>query len=218
MRLRRRKNVCRSRNLGKLRSRNGYRQRKMEGVEAIIPATGAAALWLGIGATRAAGEAAYLFAALCCVWAWSRASGRRRRLPALLTLVELALLFDMLSNGRWALHDLLGAAARDRSLYGERVLPQIAALALLGLAAAIALPTLLRTFRGRPGAALAVTGAVLSLACWCVEVVSLHAVDALLYRAAGGLMFVAPVWIASGLLCGLGMLWDARTPRGGAKA
>jgi hypothetical protein len=46
------------------------------------------------------------------------------------------------------------------------------------------------------GIVFAVLCAFLSLVCWCVEVISLHEVDAVLYHKTAEVMTVALIWLA----------------------
>ncbi len=68
----------------------------------------------------------------------------------------------------------------------------------------------LRLFRAKPGALLAVSGALLSLITWCIEVVSLHQIDAVLYHQVWGFMVVSFVWIAGCLMTSVGILFESR--------
>jgi hypothetical protein len=160
---------------------------------------------------RIIGLTAFLFALVSCVIAWVRGRGNAphpRRLAAVLTLLQAALLLDVAFNGRWLLHDMLANVAKASSLYGDRSGPQHVALALLSGAVVTGFGLALWTFRGRPGAALAACGGILSLCCWCVEVISLHAVDGFLYRRVDGVMLVRLAWAACSLMTGAGILWD----------
>jgi len=160
--------------------------------------------------TRSLGMAAYLFAAISCGIAWVRSGGTLRRLAALLAALEAGLFLDMAFNGRWQLHELLRNKAIAESLYTQRVLPQVAALGLLVAAAAAGIGLALFLLRGRTGAFVAVCGAILSSSCWCAEVISLHACDALFHVTIEGVMLVSLVWVAGALMTGLGILWEAR--------
>jgi hypothetical protein len=57
---------------------------------------------------------------------------------------------------------------------------------------------------------VAICGAILSLSCWCAEVISLHAVDAIFHATINGIMLVSLIWVAGSLMTGLGILWDLR--------
>jgi len=159
--------------------------------------------------TRLIGLTAYLFAFVCCVIAWIglREIPLPRRLAAILAVLEAALFLDMAISGRWLLHDLLSDEAGARGLYAMRAGPQIAALSFLGACATVGMASALRRLRGRSGATLAACGGILSVWCWCVEVVSLHGVDRVLYQTVDGVMVVSLVWIACTLMTGVEVVW-----------
>ena len=167
--------------------------------------------------TRIIGLIAYLFATTCCAIAWRRARGIQRvdRLAATLTLVEAALFMDVVFSVRLQLHDLLENEAIRESLYDERLGPQLVALGLLCVTAALGVRFAVQRLRGRMSATAALCGAILSLSCWCAEVISWHATDAVLYRQVHGVMLVSLCWIAFSLITGLGILLDARLARSG---
>lgn len=170
--------------------------------------------------TRLIGLTAYLFALASCVVAWARGHGtaQQRRLAAVIVALDAALLVDMALNGRWLLHDLLENESITRNLYAERAGPQFTTLIFLGVAALAGVGLALRRFRNRAGAALAACGAILSLMFWCVEVVSLHSVDLVLYREVYGVKPASLVWIACSLMTGAGILWDMREVNAQARA
>lgn len=174
--------------------------------------------------TRSIGLISYLFAAVCSGVAWTtrRASLRLRNLAAIFAVLEVALFLDVAFSVRWRLHDLLENAAIRSNLYAQRTGPQLAALALLALAAAVGITLVSWRFRGRSGAIVAACGAIFSVSIWCAEVVSLHTTDEVFYYRVGGVMLVSLCWIASSLMTGLGILWESRAiqldPYSGAKA
>jgi hypothetical protein len=53
---------------------------------------------------------------------------------------------------------------------------------------------------------LAVSGSLLSVVVWCVEVVSLHAVDHILYHLIGKWMVVSALWILACSMTSIGIL------------
>jgi hypothetical protein len=158
--------------------------------------------------TRAVGLLAYGTATTCCGIAWIRAknSGRDWRLAALLMLIESMLLLDIAFNWRWMLHDLGMTVAQRVHEYDFRRVPQSIVVILLGALLVLGLFAALRFFRGRPGAFLAVVGALLSLVLWCVEAVSLHAVDHVLYHLVGKWMVVCALWILACSMTSVGVL------------
>ncbi len=169
----------------------------------------------GLNPTRIIGLSACFFAAASCAIAWARGrrGSRLRRLASVLTVLEAALFLDMALNARWQLHDLLEGDAIREGLYAQRVGPQLAALVILGAAAAAGMGVALRRLNGRAGEIVAAWGAILSLSFWCAEIISLHGVDAILYRRVGGTMLVSLCWVACSLMTGLGILWELRAAR-----
>jgi hypothetical protein len=167
----------------------------------------AATVWAS--QTREAGIASHLFAAAACGAAWAR-SGRASRLAPALGVLELFLVLDAAFNWRWLAHGFLMNAALEQHLYGKRELPQEFVLALLVGIMIAAVVLTLRYFRGRPGARLSNCGALISVAFWVIEVISLHATDAFLQHAVGPIMLIALVWIVSSSMIAVGILWDLK--------
>lgn len=162
--------------------------------------------------TGAAGLAAYgLATALCGVaWARARSDGPQSRIAALSTILEGSLLLDLIFNLRWKLHDLFADLALHLNLYKDRRAPQALALGLLTMLICWGLLSISRLIRERPGAFLAVAGILLSLLLWCTEVISLHAVDQILYHTVGPLTVVGLFRLLTCLITVTGILIDGR--------
>jgi hypothetical protein len=161
--------------------------------------------------TRATGLVAYGTAVTCCGIAWIRTKARRAsQLAVVLMLIESALLLDMAFNWRWKLHQALMDFAIRRHEYAQRGLPQLIVVTLLGALLLFGWFVAWRALRGRGTTLVAVSGAVLSLVLWCIEVVSLHAVDHVLYYSVGGVMAVSLLWILSCSVTSIGVLLDLR--------
>jgi len=160
--------------------------------------------------TRIIGLASDVFALLSCAIAWAKGRGvpPQRSLAIFLTGLEAAILIDFVFNARWLLHDSLAKLAIAINLYNDRSGPQHVALGLLVTAVAAGVGFTSWLFRDRPGAALAACGGILSSCCWCVEVISLHSVDNLIYRRVDGVTLVRLAWSACSLMTGVGVLWD----------
>ena len=175
--------------------------------------------WLWRNPTRAAGVAAYGVALVCCVFAWSRAKGdvTKSRLAALLTVCDGLLLLDMVFNVRWILHQFFLDEAAAVALYASRRGPQTLVLIALAGVFLFALRMASQKLRGRSGAVLAVSGVLFSVTLWCTEVVSLHAVDHILYRPIGNLMTVSFLWIFASMITSVGVLIESRTVWNGAR-
>ena len=167
--------------------------------------------------TRATGIIAYGIAMVCCGLAWARSRRLRTnsQLAALLTAIEGALVLDMVFNWRWMIHQQLMNLAQSRNEYAIRRSPQLIAIAILAVLLLVGLLAALRVLRGRAGALLAVSGVLLSLVLWCTEIVSLHAMDHILYHSLGPWMAVSLVWVFAGLMTSVGILIDARQANGG---
>lgn len=165
--------------------------------------------------TRSIGMAAYLFAAILCSIAWARSgmNTRRGRLSALLAVLEWGLFLDMAFNERWLLHELLDNEAMAKNLYGMRVGPQVAAMILLGTAAAGAMGWTLVSLRSQRAASVAVCGAIISISCWGAEIISLHVVDAIFHFSLHRIMLVSLGWVAGALMTGIGIAWEVRPTR-----
>jgi len=158
--------------------------------------------------TQVVGLVACLIAALLCARAARRSSAARGLwggLTALYGLLTLDLAFDL----RMALRGWLVEAAKQAGDYGLRREVQPLLLAALALAALLGAWLLLRRLGDAParGAAL---GAAASLAVVATEVVSLHAVDAVLYRPLGPVMLIAWVWSGCAALVSFSALAAAR--------
>jgi hypothetical protein len=147
--------------------------------------------------TRAVGLTAYTASLLACASRWARYRKRDffHRLYGVLAGVQLFLLLDMAFDWRWKLHDMGARLATELGVYGERRMPQTLALMVLSLALVLVFAWVFCRFRRRIGVALMLAGTLFSLGLWCLECVSLHAVDAVLYRMVGAVMRVSLVWI-----------------------
>jgi len=162
--------------------------------------------------TRASGMAAYGVAVTSCVIVWTRARRARkiRKIAAWLTAIESVLLLDMIVDGRWVLHQFFVNIAQNQHEYDLRGSPQLIVVTLLIGILLVSLSFSLRFLRARIGALLAVSGVLLSFITWCIEVVSLHQIDALLYHQVWRFMVVSFIWIAGCLMTSAGILFESR--------
>ena len=100
---------------------------------------------------------------------------------SLVTAIESVLLFDMIVDGRWVLHQIFVNIAQNQLVYGVRRLPQVIMVTFLLAILFVSVYFSLRRLRAKIGALWAVSGALLSLITWCIEVVSLHQDRCVLY-------------------------------------
>jgi hypothetical protein len=145
---------------------------------------------------KAGGMASYFIASVACgLTAVRTVNPRISRLAALLGLIQAVSLLDIAFDWRWRLYDWLRSQAEAHHWYEQRHWPQVFVLATLGAALAAGMAAARRRFRSLPGAVLAVEGTLLSIGCWLVEVISLHATDSILYHHVGPLMIISFVWL-----------------------
>jgi uncharacterized membrane protein len=116
------------------------------------------------------------------------------------------MVFDL----RWRLHQFFVDFATQKHEYGLRKLPQEIVITLLVGLLLFSLLAARRLFRDAAGARLAASGVLLSVILWCVEVVSLHAVDHILYHLIGKWMVVTVLWILACLMTSIGILMVSR--------
>jgi hypothetical protein len=167
------------------------------------------ALEVGLSATRVAGLVAYSVSLALCA---SRCLRERRinGLYGILSLAQLVLLLDIVFDWRWMLHERLLQNAMAHGVYGARRPGQLLWLCILMgfVAAGVVLVTV--KLQSRRGAAIAVIGTIFSVGLRCMEVVSYHWVDAVMYSRVGAVMLVGILWIALALFTCLGVWMDGR--------
>jgi hypothetical protein len=157
-----------------------------------------------------------LVALAACIAACFVARSRSRQVPpgwpvlVSLTVLQFALLVDMLFSLRWLLHNELASEFMAHHLYERRVGPQHLALVLVAAAALIGIWFLVKSLRGRRGAQLASCGMILWIATWFTEVISLHAMDVFLHKSVAHVNLRDVLWIVSTILISYGVLLDVR--------
>lgn len=142
-------------------------------------------------ATQMAGLGATASAMVACVVA-AKAPWR------LLAVFHGVLFLEILLGLRHQIHALAGRGLMAEALYGERRPMQIALLA--GMLAAGVLILWLAGRQKHLPAKVGMLSSGLLAALFVVEVISLHAIDAVLYRRIGPLMVIGFLWVA---LCGI---------------
>ena len=127
-----------------------------------------------------------------------------------LTVLQSALLVDMLFNLRWLLHNMLAGEFQVQHFYDRRVGPQHLALFLVAAAASTGIWLMLKSLRGRRGAQLASCGMILWISTWFTEVISLHSMDVFLHHSLAHVNVRDVVWIVSSIMISYGVLLDVR--------
>jgi hypothetical protein len=146
---------------------------------------------------------------ICCLAA--RKGSPWRWLAALHALFFAEILFGW----RHRLHNIVNLQLMQEGIYSQRAILQIA---LLALASIIALALLIGIWRAKRLAAriglLASSGMALL---FLVEAISLHSVDAILYRRIGPAMLIAFLWAGLCAITMLATLLDRPKRKGAAR-
>ena len=164
---------------------------------------------------HAIGVLCCLIAVAACIVACIVARSRRQefhgwRALVSLTVLQSALLVDMLFNLRWLLHNMLAGEFQVQHFYERRVGPQHLALLLVAAAASTGIWLMLKSLRGRRGAQLASCGMILWISTWFTEVISLHSMDVFLHHSLAHVNVRDVVWIVSCIMISYGVLLDVR--------
>lgn len=171
-----------------------------------------------ISSRHAIGFLCCLIALAACIAACIVARSRRQEFPprwpvlVSLTVLQSALLVDMLFSLRWLLHNKLASEFMVHHLYERRVGPQHLALLLVAAAASTGIWLLLKSLRGRRGAQLASCGMILWISTWFTEVISLHSMDVFLHKSLAHVNVRDVAWIVSSVMISYGVLLDVRSP------
>lgn len=166
----------------------------------------------GSNPTQIAGILAFVVTALACFIA----SGARRKSRDLsiwrrLSIVYGLLAIEMIAAMRHRIHDFVNALLKATGEYSARSGLQemlIAALAIVIITTMGVYFVRLGKVKGATRLAVGVTIALVAL--FLLEMISLHAIDAILYRPIGPLMAIAYLWIAASAVTGIAAL---RYPR-----
>jgi hypothetical protein len=161
--------------------------------------------------TEAVGLASYTVALLACIVAFLRVE--RRGLFLAGATIEFLLIVDCLGNLRWRLHSFLEFKALALDFYGKRFSPQLGCLVVLVCLGIFAAVLLWRSLRGQPGLRLASAGLTLSVILWGTEVISIHPMDAILYREIGSVLLVAYGWMLAAAITAAGAFWHTLSQR-----
>jgi hypothetical protein len=128
---------------------------------------------------------------------------------AWIATLESLLLFDMAIDSRWVLHGNAMRFALHRGFYAQRHGKQIAGLAILFPILLFGAAIITRRLRSSPSAIVAAWSALLALTMSCVEFVSLHEIDAVLYHKVAGFMVIAFVWMILGATTAISIQLEA---------
>lgn len=155
-----------------------------------------------VSSTRGIGLLGYAAAFAACAFAWQKRVEKKTWLS--LTLIQLLLLFDLVFNWRWEIHDRVVAFALADNVYDERRWPQKIVLAIVFVTMLVLALRLWRRFRHRGGTSLAIVATVLSVALRLAELISWHKSDTILHRPIAGGIVVNFLWFGLGIATAIG--------------
>ena len=150
-----------------------------------------------MNATQLIGIVAFFGAALACATAAFR-KREGRKVWITLAFMHLAFSIEVLVGFRHRVHNLAVSGLLADGIYGQRAEIQLPLIGLLGLvlaAVAVMILTRLRNANARQKLAVALAAALVAL--FTIETVSLHAIDAILYRPVGPIMLIGWIWLAA---------------------
>jgi hypothetical protein len=152
---------------------------------------------LSVDATQIVGMAGFGVAAFLCA---RRAQPNKVRIDAaqwmVLATVSALIVVEIVAGLRYRVHDLADALLHDQSLYEARR-PWQMAMIVVALIALLACAFVARARIPSRALASAVFGVCCAVSIFVIEAISLHAVDAVLYRELGPVKVIAVFWLAT---------------------
>jgi hypothetical protein len=146
--------------------------------------------------TQISGVLAFAAAAGACAWA-ARRTRERAAVPwRWLAVANAGFTAEIVLGLRHEVHGAVDALLQANGWYAQREPLQQGLLVVALLAGGAGLVALLRACRSQRAAAPAVLASGVVGALFALELISLHAIDALLYRRIGPLMLIALLWAA----------------------
>lgn len=146
--------------------------------------------------TQIAGVLAFAVAAAACWLAARGARGSAAKAWKLLAVLQGLFLAEVVFGVRHEAHEVVNGFLQDHGWYWQRQTAQVLLLGVALVTVGVGLAAIMRWGRAHRGvlpAALASFAVAMLLA---LEMISLHAVDALLYFHVGSLMVIAALWVA----------------------
>jgi hypothetical protein len=156
-------------------------------------------LELNINATQFTGIACFGAAALFALWAAKQSSPKKFWIG--LAIFYAVLVLEAILSNRHLLTNLFRVILRQLDFYRSKEAIQIAMLACVAISFAFIVFALMRIWRSNqfPERVASLASAMLS-GVFIIEIVSLHATDAILYRPVMGVLFIGYLWAACSLV------------------
>jgi hypothetical protein len=146
--------------------------------------------------TQITGVLAFAVAAIVCALAARRSRGRAASVWKLLAVLQIVFVVEIVLGLRHLIHGGVDAVLQDRGWYAQRQPVQLGLLAVTLVAGIAALVAVLRWCRSHRAVAPAVLASCAVVGLFALEMISLHAIDAVLYRLVGPVMLIAVLWAA----------------------
>ena len=154
---------------------------------------------LGTNPTQVAGALSFTLTTLACLNAARGSTSREARAWKVLSFVNALFLLEVLVGFRFRVLEFARTALKQDCLY-DRLHGRVQGMVVVAVATgALLLVTIFLFSRSMPGGAarLAVSMTVVIFAFFAIEMISLHQLDALLYRPSGPFLMIGWVWIAA---------------------
>jgi hypothetical protein len=156
---------------------------------------------LGTNPTQFVGTLAFGGAAVACLIAAGRPRFGDKRAWKILALIYCLLTIEVLVGFRHSLHDLCAHIFEIEQGYSSRGPVQELLTLFLAVVAIILTGFVLFLFRfDASGARIATMVALAVLALFAIETISLHPIDAILYRSTASVMTVGWIWAGAGAI------------------
>jgi hypothetical protein len=146
--------------------------------------------------TQITGVLAFTAAACACVLAARRARGRTAAVWKLLAALQIVFVAEIVLGLRHEIHGGVDAFLQDRGWYSQRQPVQLGLLVAAVLLGGAGMVAVLRLSRSHRAAAPGMLASCVVVALFALEMISLHAIDAVLYRLIGPVMLIAVLWVA----------------------
>jgi hypothetical protein len=163
---------------------------------------------LGTNPTQVAGALSFALTTLACLNTARGSTSREARAWKVLSFVQALFLLEVLVGFRFRVLEFARTALKQEGLY-DRLHGRVQGMVVAAIATgALLLVTIFLFSRSMPGGAarLAASMTVVISALFAIEMISLHELDAVLYRPIGPLLMIGWVWIAGATVICFAML------------
>ena len=153
-----------------------------------------------INYTQLAGLIGFGTAALLCLWAvWRKI--HERNIWIVLSIGYLMMFVEVLAHTRFQIRSVIGDTLKLLGIYEDRRTGQaISIVVTVCVVAFLGLPMLRRMRKLVFSVRLALIAGMLAFALILLEIISLHAIDEILYKPIGPALLIGWLWLVCGLI------------------